>query len=157
MKKVFAIFVISFFTLTCISFADQISYPKDYRNWTHVKSMVINKGHPLADPFEGIHHIYYNSYAEDGNRTGFYEDGSVIVFDLLDAIKGEFDVTEGKRKFIGVMSRNSEKFPKTGGWGFEVFPGDSTIKRGVKDGGLSCFNCHESEKDTQYVFSKMRK
>jgi len=36
----------------------KVSYPKGFRNWYHVKSMVIMPGHPLADPFGGIHHIY---------------------------------------------------------------------------------------------------
>lgn len=156
MKRCFVLIVISFFALTSISCAGPITYPDDYRNWTHAKSMVIKKGHPLTNPFEGIHHIYYNLLAQDGNKSGKYKNGSVIVFDLLEATIGDFDVTEGKRKFIGVMVRDENKFVKTGGWGYEVFSGDSKTERGVTDEGVSCFNCHESQKDNAFVFSKMR-
>ncbi len=37
--------------------AKQVSYPEGYRQWTHVKSMVIQTGHPLFDSFGGTHHI----------------------------------------------------------------------------------------------------
>ncbi len=40
--------------------ADPVPYPEGYRNWTHVKSMVIHQGHPLFDAFGGIHHLYAN-------------------------------------------------------------------------------------------------
>ena len=41
-----------------IVFADTaVSYPEGYRAWRHIKSMVILPGHPLADPFAGIHHV----------------------------------------------------------------------------------------------------
>lgn len=34
-----------------------VPYPDSYRDWTHVKSMVIQAGHPLYDAFGGIHHV----------------------------------------------------------------------------------------------------
>jgi hypothetical protein len=37
--------------------AAAVAYPADYREWVHVKSMLIRPDHPLADPFAGIHHI----------------------------------------------------------------------------------------------------
>jgi hypothetical protein len=33
-----------------------VPYPAGYRDWAHVKSMVIEKGHPLFETFGGIHH-----------------------------------------------------------------------------------------------------
>ena len=48
--------------ITGIAFSEGSSknlvlYPEGYRNWTHIKSMVIQQGHPLYESFGGIHHI----------------------------------------------------------------------------------------------------
>src|SRR5688572_1634215 len=65
---------------------NQVSYPEGYREWTHVKSMVIQKGHPLFDAFGGMHHIYANPAAADALRASkSFPDGAVFVFDLLTA------------------------------------------------------------------------
>jgi hypothetical protein len=77
----------------------EVSYPEGYRQWSHVKSMVIEKGHPLYDSFGGIHHVYANKTALEAmedNRA--FPDGAVIVFDLLEAESGGNAITEGKRK-----------------------------------------------------------
>lgn len=133
-----------------------VDYPEGYRNWTHVKSMVILPGHSLEDPFMGIHHIYGNEAAIEGYTSGDYEDGSVIVFDLLEFVKDENSINEGKRKLVGVMVRDSEAYTETGGWGFEGFAGNSKSDRLTSDGGKSCFACHQSQKDKDYVFSEYR-
>jgi hypothetical protein len=54
------------------------------------------------------------------------------------------------------MRKNGKKYSETGGWGFEGFAGDSKSERLAKDGGTSCFECHQWEKRTDYVFSKVR-
>jgi hypothetical protein len=57
--------------------------PRDIEN---VKSMVIQKGHPLFDAFGGMHHIYANPAAADALRASkSFPDGAVFVFDLLTA------------------------------------------------------------------------
>ncbi len=63
----------------------QVPYPAGYRNWHHVKSMVIEEGHPLFGAFGGIHHLYANPKAIEGYKSGKFPDGAVIVFDLLEA------------------------------------------------------------------------
>ncbi len=35
----------------------EVAWPEGYRAWRHVKSMVIEAGHPLHAAFGGIHHI----------------------------------------------------------------------------------------------------
>jgi hypothetical protein len=134
----------------------KVSYPQGYRSWTHVKSMLIEAGHPLADPFAGLHHVYANARALEGLRTGAYADGAVLVFDLLTADPGQAAVSEGKRKFIGVMERNASRYPNTGGWGYEAFAGDSQSERLVTDGGAGCHACHADRKAAGYVFSTWR-
>ena len=137
--------------------ADKVDYPWGYRNWAHVKSMVINADHPLANPFAGIHHVYANGKAAKGLKSGKHEDGAVLVFDLLEANAGGGAVQEGARKFIGVMQKDAKRFAATGGWGYEAFAGDSKSKRVVADGGASCHACHTQQKDKDYVFSALRK
>ena len=134
-----------------------VKYPDGYRSWTHVKSMVIHTDHGLADPFEGIHHVYANDAALVGLESNRYPDGATLVFDLLNQEPGGGATQEGSRKFIGVMEYDAERFSGTGGWGFEVFVGDSKDERGVKDDGQSCFACHQAVKKDSYVFSKYRK
>lgn len=133
-----------------------VPFPEGYRNWLHAKSMLIQPGHPLENPFQGIHHIYANSKATDGLKKGTYADGAVLVFDLLNYAEKDKTIQEGERKLVGVMHKDSAKYASTGGWGFEGFAGNSKTERLVKDGGKSCFGCHVSEKDKDYVFSELR-
>lgn len=138
--------------------ADSVPYPAGYRDWTHVKSMVIQDGHPLYDSFGGIHHLYANEKALQGYRTGRFPDGAVIVFDLLAAVGADNAITEGPRKVVGVMHKDSRRYASTGGWGFEGFAGDSTSERVVGDqAATACFACHEARKANDYVFSEIRR
>jgi hypothetical protein len=135
-----------------------VPYPKGYRDWTHVKSMVINPGHPLYEAFGGIHHIYANKTALAGYKSGKFADGSVIVFDLLEARTADNAVQEGPRKVVGVMHKDAKRWAATGGWGFEGFKGDSTTDRAVgANAAAACYQCHTQRKDNDFVFSAYRK
>jgi len=135
----------------------EVPYPTGYRDWHHVKSMVINPGHPLYASFGGIHHIYANKQAVAGYRKGKFPDGAVIVFDLLEAKSADNAVTEGARKVVGVMRKDAKAYRDTGGWGFEGFKGDSRTERAVgKNAATACFQCHTSQKERDYVFSALR-
>lgn len=145
--------------LPACGFADDsaVSYPAGYRDWTHVKSMVIQEGHGLYDSFGGIHHLYANAAALQGYRDGDFPDGAVIVFDLLEARQADAAITEGPRKVLGVMVKESDRFGATGGWGFEGFaagnPADPVVG---DDAATACFQCHQSQRDRDYVFSAWR-
>ncbi len=135
-----------------------VPYPQGYRQWVHVKSMTINPGHPLFDAFGGIHHLYANKKAEQGYRTGKFPDGSVIIFDLLEAKSADNTVQEGARKVLGVMHKDSRTYKATGGWGFEGFKGDSKTERAVgQNAATACFQCHTAQKNSDHVFSTFRK
>lgn len=134
----------------------EVPYPDNYRQWQHVKSMLIQPGHPLENPFQGIHHVYANENAVKGLETGQYADGSVLAFDLLEYVEKDNTIQEGKRKLLGVMHKDSAKYSKTGGWGFEGFAGDSNTERLTDDGGQSCYGCHIPQKESDFVFSKFR-
>ena len=136
----------------------EVPYPEDYRDWHHVKSMLIEEGHPLFASFGGIHHLYANDKAMEGYRSGgAFPDGSVIVFDLLEAVRENNAVTEGERKVAGVMHKDAAKFADTGGWGFEGFAGGDPEKRVVGDNAAeACFACHAPQEASDYVFSTLR-
>ena len=134
-----------------------VPYPDGYRDWRHVKSMVIGEGHPLFASFGGIHHIYGNELALQGYAKGTFPNGAVIVFDLLEASSGGGAITEGPRKVLGVMHKDSTRWAATGGWGFEGFKGDSRTERAVANAAATaCFQCHTSQKDRDFVFSRTR-
>ena len=148
--------VISVVGVAALSADALVAYPEGYRDWTHVKTMVIHPDHALADPFEGIHHVYAYKNAQAGLQRGEYRTGSVFVFDLLEYEDTATAGTEGARKFIGVMQYDARRFAETGGWGFEAFAGDSKSERVVSDGGTSCFTCHVAAKGSGYVFASYR-
>lgn len=134
-----------------------VPHPEGYRKWQHVKSMVIQEGHPLHGAFGGIHHLYANENAMQGYRSGKFPDGAVIAFDLLEAPQADNAIVEGKRKVLGVMHKDSEKYAATGGWGFEGFVGDSKTERAVgANAATACFGCHTAQKQSDYVFSTYR-
>lgn len=133
----------------------EVYYPDGFRNWTHVKSMILEEGHPLYESFGGIHHLYANSEAMQGYRSGTFPDGSVIVFDLFNAARSDNAVTEGERKVIGVMYKNAKAFPETGGWGFGGYKNLLGEKLDI-DGKTACYNCHTAQKDKDFVFSSYR-
>lgn len=134
-----------------------VPYPEGYRDWHHVKSMVIEEGHPLFEAFGGIHHLYANEAAMGGYKAGAFPDGAVIVFDLLEATRSDNAVIEGARKVVGVMHKDAARYAATGGWGFEGFAGGDRAKGVVGDDAAdACFACHAPEKDHDYVFSRLR-
>ncbi len=158
MKRVILAFATATITtLSAAADAPSVPYPKGYRDWHHVKSMIINPGHGLYDSFGGIHHIYANNKALHGYKTGKWPDGAVMVFDLLDAKSADNTVTEGARKVVGVMHRDAKKFAATGGWGYEGFKADSKDERAVgANAATACHQCHIAQKDAGFVFSKLR-
>jgi hypothetical protein len=134
-----------------------VPYPTDYRDWYHVKSMVIEQGHPLYEAFGGIHHIYANQQALQGYRSNRFPDGSIIVFDLLEVIQTDNAITEGARKVVGVMLKDSSKYSATGGWGFEGFGGGDAGNPVVGENAPSaCFDCHQPQKSQDFTFSRLR-
>jgi len=153
----FAIAVALSFTSSGYAGDNKVPYPEDYRNWTHVKSMIIEAGHPLANPFQGIHHVYANKQALAGLNQGKYADGAVLVFDLLKVEEKDNTIQESGRKLVGVMHRDARKYSTTGGWGFEGFAASSKSERLTSDGGASCFGCHAPVAESDYVFSQYRK
>jgi hypothetical protein len=94
----------------------------------------------------------------EGYRTGKFPDGSVIVADFLETRENAGVTTEGPRRRIDVMVKDSKRYAATGGWGFEQFRGDSQTDRMVTaENATKCFACHAKQKDHDSVFSEFRK
>jgi len=135
---------------------DEVPYPEGYRKWTHIKTGLIGPQDPSFKFVGGFHHIYANEKAMEGYLTGNFPDGAILVFDVLEANEKNSNQTEGKRKHIDVMIRDSAKYSDTGGWGYEEF------KEGLASARVltpviktQCFTCHSKQSD--HVFSDFRK
>jgi hypothetical protein len=137
--------------------ADRVAFPEGYRTWRHVKSMIIEPGHPLAGLVEGTHHIYANDRALRGYPRRPFPDGSVIVFDLLETVSGDKAITEGARKAVIVMRKDARRYRATDGWGYEVFArGDAAQPQVRGQAATMCHACHQSQRERDFVFSDYR-
>ena len=127
-------------------------------SFIHVKTMVLQEGHPLFDAFGGIHHVYANfiAYKALKNNRFPFPDGSILIFDLLEKKEENHALVEGKRKVLAYMRKNSLKYKETGGWEFQAFLEGDLKKPIVKDPKKECFSCHLSQKKRDYVFSSYR-
>ena len=129
----------------------------DYRGWTHVKSVVVGPKSAAFQTEGGIHHIYANKAAMEGFRTGRFPNGSVLVYDLLEVKEADGVAAEGPRRRIDLMTKDSERNRDTGGWGFRRFLGaDRRDAELTPEARASCFKCHESRNDRDFVFSSFR-
>ena len=131
-------------------------YPRDFRSWRHVKSIVIGPEHKSFPNRGGIHHYYANGPAVEGYRTGSFPNGSVIVDegvftkDGTDQAKGI--LLEADRRGLDVMVKNDQRYTATGGWGFEHFDRDGATGTLSADGRGKCLECHATAA-RDHVFS----
>jgi len=137
--------------------AKEIPYPEGYRNWKHIKTAIIGPKSPAFEHWGGFHHIYANDKAVEGYKLNNFPNGSILVFDVIEAVQKDSDFGEGKRRILDVMVKDSVQFASTGGWGFEEFKENSKTERLIKDmASTQCFSCHSSIKNSDFVFSKVR-
>jgi len=158
MKKLTFIGLFTLMVSVVLFTAEPNHFLKDYRSWFHVKTLILEEGHPLYASFGGIHHVYANSIALNAMKKGLknFPNGSIFVFDLLEVEKANNAIAEGKRKVLAYMRKDSKRFKETGGWEFQGFAAGDYSKPVVKDASKDCFSCHTSQKDNDYVFSKIR-
>ena len=106
----------------------------------------------------GIHHIYANEEALSGLRFGKFPDGSILVYDLLSTEEKGGITSEGPRRRVDVMVKDSAAYRSSGGWGFERFLGDNHGEGALTAADrAACFSCHSKQKDHDFVFSKFRR
>ena len=134
------------------------SFPKEFRKWAHVKSVLVGPQSAAYATEGGIHHIYANDKALEGYDSGKFPEGSVIVYDLLETNEVAGNTVEGPTRRVDVMVKQGQSYAATGGWEFMSFPGNDQT-----DGKLSaarqatCASCHANRKDHDSVFSEFRK
>lgn len=138
---------------------DQIVlFPKEFRKWVHVKSVLVGPQSAAFETEGGIHHIYANQKAVEGYETGNFPNGSVIVYDLLETKEIAGNIIEGPTRRVDVMVKQSERYRVTGGWEFMSFPGaNQTDGKLTVEQKAACFACHANRKDHDFVFSEFRK
>ena len=137
---------------------DTTLFPKEFRKWAHVKSVLVGPQSAAFPTEGGIHHIYANEKALQGYETGKFPDGSIIVYDLLEAKEIAGNTIEGPTRRIDVMVKQSERNSTTGGWQFMSFPGGNpTDGKLTAERQAMCSGCHAKRKDHDSVFSEFRK
>ena len=138
---------------------DAITFPSDYRQWAHVKSMLIGPASAAYKAEGGIHHIYANEKALAGYRTGQFPDGSILVYDLLEAKEVAPGITvEGTTRRVDVMVKDSRRYSASAGWGWASFPGgDRTNGTLTAERAGECLKCHTAKKGHDYVQSEFRR
>jgi len=131
-----------------------LTIPKGYRQWFLVNSMIVSSASPLFAMLGGMHNVSINAKGLAALKSGAtYPDGTLFLDDIHEVVDADGVSSEGPRKAIAVMLRNSKKYAATGGWGFQVWAGGDPKKPIVTDAATQCFGCHTSRKDHQYVFS----
>src|SRR5689334_2100226 len=103
---------------------DTVSFPRQFRKWATVKSVVVGPQSAAFATEGGIHHIYANDKALEGYDTGKFPDGSVIVYELLETKDVAGNTIEGQTRRVDVMVKQSERHTSTGGWEFMSFSGN---------------------------------
>jgi Cytochrome P460 len=136
-----------------------VPYPREFRSWQHVKSIVIGPEHRSFQVRGGIHHYYANEQAMKGYRTGKFPNGSVIVDEAVFTKDGEGPakgiLLEGDRRALDVMVKNDRLYKDTGGWGFDHFDGDTKTGTLNTEARGKCQECHAKAK-RDHVYSSVR-
>jgi hypothetical protein len=84
-----------------------------------------------------------------------FPDGSILIDDGLEAVTNAGVTTEGARRRVAVMVKDSSRFRDSHGWGFEVFLRDDRKGSLTADGKAACLACHQKA-ERGLVFSKYR-
>ena len=138
---------------------DQVRFPKGFRDWFVVNSMIITKDSPIAEQLGGMHIIYINAKGLPTLKKGGpfpYPDGTVFADDVHQFSVKDGAYVEGEKKVVAVMVKDAKRYATTGGWGFQVWAGGDVSKPLVPDVAHSadaCFKCHTPQKNQDYTFS----
>jgi hypothetical protein len=139
----------------------EVPFPRDFRSWHHVKSIVVGPGHKSFSIRGGRHHYSANDAARTGYRTGTFPTGSVIVDEAVFTKDGQGDASgillEGDRRGLDVMVKNDGLYKDTGGWGFEHFDRDGTTGVLSTAARERCYECHATQTERDHVFSRVRR
>ena len=156
-RSTWALLALAAVSMNILYATESVEYPDGFRRWVHVGTGVILPGtNPQLKSEEGMHHVFANEKAADGYATGDFADGSMIVYELRDAQQKDGVITEGDRKRVDVMIKDSKLYSSTGGWRFERFWGTDQAQNALPDTGSSCFQCHSKANTHGFVFSQLK-
>jgi hypothetical protein len=136
--------------------ANDVPFPTGFRSWFAINSMIVGKDSPLSAQIGGLHIIYANPKALATLRKAGpfpYPDGAVFADDVHDFTIKDGTTSEGPKKAVTVMVKDSAKYASTGGWGFQVWAGGDPKKPLIDDATVPCYTCHTQQKDKDFVFS----
>lgn len=136
--------------------AESFEFPINFRQWVRIGTGVVL---PNADAKlmseEGMHDIFANQEAVKGYASGDFPDGSIVIYELREAKPANGVITEGQRKRLDVMVKDSELYKSTGGWRFKRFWGNDETHDAISDPGTRCFSCHSKAQAHGFVFSRL--
>lgn len=144
--------------LSALCASDSVQFPEGFRQWVHVSTKVlmpVASGQSKVEP--NMHHIFANPEAVGSYASGDFADGSIIVFEVRE-LQQEKDgmLSEGERKRVDVMIKDSSHAKNTGGWRFERFWGKDQAQNALQDSGAACFQCHSKAHEHGFVFSHLQ-
>jgi hypothetical protein len=134
----------------------ELKIPEHFQHWYLVNCLLLTKE---PNPFgisSGMHLIYVNSIGFERLKRGGpgpYPDGSIFVDDLREFSAADGSYQQGRGKAKTLMVRDSKKYATTGGWGFQAWAVSAPRTPIVTDATHQCFDCHQSKRDNDYVFS----
>jgi hypothetical protein len=128
-----------------------VQLPRDFRGWTHVRSMVVTDA---DEGMYGFHNVYANPAALKVLRSDrtpvVYPDGATFVVSIFE-VKQEKGLVVAGPKQRDVVQVKDAKAKETGGWRYGSFdPAGKPIR---VDAG-SCAACHAQAATTDMVFTK---
>ena len=142
-------------SLSALAAADSVQFPDGFRHWVYVGTGVrLPGGNPQFKSEEGMHHVFANEKAAAAYASGDFPDGSMIVYELRETQEKNGGISEGDRKRVDVMIKDS-RLTSTGGWRFERFWGNDQAANALTDSGASCFQCHSRASAHGFVFSQI--
>lgn len=129
--------------------AAPLTLPKDFRTWTHTKSMVISD---KSNGLYGVHNIYANESALAAlKNAGSFPVGARFVASFYEVVNDGGTITPGAKIFDAMMEKSSVTSP-TGGWSYAAFEPSGKAK--PIDAMKNCHQCHQAAQPSGFVFSK---
>ncbi|MFQ5912770.1 MAG: cytochrome P460 family protein [Nitrospinota bacterium] len=139
-----------------------VPFPKDWSDWTHVTTTVVNdKTHPAY----GVRHIYVNDKGKQAALSGAtsFPDGSALILVFYNIVSAQVPnpkggkspkLMMGKRFRLDLMAKDSGKYAKTGGWNYARYSLPDEKFQAKVNYEKACFRCHSRVKALDFVFTR---
>lgn len=150
LAAVFAVFALP--PARALAGEPEVALPRDFRSWTHVRSMVVTDA---DEGMYGFHNVYANAAAVKVLRSArtpvSYPDGATFVVSIFEVKQEKGAVVAGAKQRDVVQVKDS-RAKATGGWRYATFE-PSGKRRAVDAAG--CASCHSQAAATDMVFTRL--